>query len=114
MPIVSVPKADGSVRTCGNFKVQFYRLTNTQSKPEDLLTVLAGGQNFVKLNLSQAYQQMLPDPEDRKYTTINTYLGLFEYKMITIWNSISPSSFQNHMEKILQGISKLFAFWMMC
>ena len=31
MPIVSVPKANGSVRTSGNFKVQFYRLTNTQS-----------------------------------------------------------------------------------
>ena len=39
-------------------------------KAEDLLTTLAGGKCFSKLDLSQAYQQML-DTDDRKYTTIN-------------------------------------------
>ena len=48
-------------------------------KPEHLFTVLAGGKKFSKLDLSQAYQQMVLDPSDRKYTTINTHLGLFQY-----------------------------------
>ena len=62
-PIVPVPKPDGSVRICGDFKVTINPVLQIDKhlipKPEDLLTVLAGGQKFSKLDLSQAYQQML-------------------------------------------------------
>ena len=85
-PIVPVPKADGSVRICGDFKVTIKPVLQIDKhpipKPEDLLTVLAGGQKFSELDLSQAYQKMLLDPEHRKYTTINIHLGLFEYKRL--------------------------------
>ena len=88
MPIVPVPKPDGSVRICNDFKVAINSVLQIDKhpipKPEDPLTVLAGGQKFSKLDLSQAYQQMLLDPEDRKYTTINTRLGLFQYKRLPL------------------------------
>jgi len=82
-PVVPVPKPDGAVRLCGDFKVTVNPVLQIDKypilKPEDLLTVLAGGQKFSKLDLSQAYQQMLLHPDDQKYTTINTHLGLFQY-----------------------------------
>ena len=78
MPIVPVPKPDGSVRICGDSKVTIILVLQIDkhpfSKPENLLTILAGEQNFLNLDLSQVYQQMLLDPEDRKYTTINNHL----------------------------------------
>ena len=48
-PIVPVPKPDGSVRLCGDFKVTINPVLQVDQhpipKPEDLLTVLAGGKN---------------------------------------------------------------------
>ena len=79
-------------------------------KPEDLLTVLAGGQKFSKLDLSQAYQQMLLNPDDRKYTTVNTHLGLFQYKRLPFGIASAPAIFQSQMEKILQGIPKAVCY----
>ena len=46
--------------------------------PEDLFATLARGTAFTKLDLSQAYQQVVLDPASRKYVTINTHKGLSE------------------------------------
>lgn len=62
-PIVPVTKKDGSLRLCGD-----YRCTvNTAVKPDvyplptvsELFAALAGGTVFTKLDLKQAYQQLL-------------------------------------------------------
>ena len=76
-----MPKPDGTVRVCGDFKITVDPVLHIDQHPipkaEDLFATLAGGKKFSKLDLSQAYQQMLQHPDDRKYTTINTHLGLF-------------------------------------
>ena len=40
---------------------------------------LGGGEKFTKLDMSQAYQQLKLDEESKKFTTINTHKGLFQY-----------------------------------
>ena len=76
-PVVLVPKKDGSLRECGDYKmtvnhcadVDQYSLPNT----EELFATVAGGQVFSKTHLSHAYQQV-------KYLTITTHKGLYHYK----------------------------------
>ena len=51
-------------------------------KTEDLLATLNGGQKFTKLDLSQAYQQLLLDEQSSDYLTIN-----IEYYKISGKNS---------------------------
>ena len=41
-------------------------------KPEELFSKLAGGVDFSKLDMSQAYAQLLLDDESKEITTINT------------------------------------------
>ena len=80
-PVVPVLKSDGSVRLCEDFKITINPVLQIDQhplpKPEDLLATLAGGKKFSKIDLSQAYQQMVLEPDHCKYTTINTHLGLF-------------------------------------
>ena len=82
-PVVPIPKPYGTVRLCGDFKITInpalYINQHPIPKAEDLFATLAGGKKFSKLDLSQAYQQMLLHPDDRKYTTIK----------ILIWGSFS-------------------------
>ena len=54
--------------------------------------------------MSQAYQQILLEEESKKYTTINTHKGLFQYNRIPYGVSSSPGIFQRTMENLLQGI----------
>ena len=85
-PIVPVPKADGSVHICGDYKVTINPVLKVDQHPvpkaEDFFTSLAGGKKFTKLDLSHAYQQVLLEPESRKYVTINTYKGLYRYNRL--------------------------------
>ena len=109
-PVVPVPKPDGSVRLCGDFKVTLNPMLQVDQhplpKPEDLLTILVGGKKFSKIDLSQAYQQMILEQDHRKYTTINTHLGLFQYTRLPFGIASAPAIFQQQMEKILQGIPR--------
>ena len=51
-PVVPVPKSDGSVRLCGDFKITINPVLQIDQhplpKPEDLLATLAGGKKFSK------------------------------------------------------------------
>ena len=80
-PIVAVPKHDGSVRICGDYKVTVNPSLDIDQyplpHPEDLMTCLSGGRRFTKLDLSSAYQQMVLKEEHRPFVTINTHRGLY-------------------------------------
>ena len=103
-PVVLVPKKDGSPRVCGDYKmtvnqcadVDQYRLPNT----EDLFATLAGGQEFSKIHLSHAYQQLELDEDSQKYLTINTHKGLHQLFFKGSWISF------------YRGLSSQFAVWM--
>ena len=113
-PVVPIPKPDGTVRLCGDFKITvnpaLYIDQHPIPKAEDLFTTLAGGKKFSKLDLSQAYQQMLLHPDDQKYTTINTHLGLYQYTRLPFGIASAPAVFQQAMEKILHGIPKVICY----
>ena len=66
-----------------------------QPRREDLFAGLAGGQTFSKLDLAQAYLQMEVEPESRKYLTINTPKGLFQYKTC-VWDRVGTSHFPTY------------------
>ena len=49
---------------------------------------------------------MILEQDHRKYTTINTHLGLFQYTRLPFGIALAPVIFQQQMEKILQGIPR--------
>lgn len=85
-PIVPIMKPDNSIRICGDYKTTVNQVSKLDHYPvpkvEDLLATLGGGEKFTKLNMSQAYQQLQLDDESKRYTTINTHKGLFQYNRL--------------------------------
>ena len=108
-PIVPVVKTDGSVRLCGDYKVTVNQIAKLDKYPipriDDLFSSLEGGKTFSKLDLAHAYQQIPLDNDSKKFTTINTAKGLYQYNRLPFGISSAPSTFQRVMERILQGIS---------
>lgn len=107
-PIVPIPKKDGSVRICGDFKVTLNPVLDVDQYPlpkiEDIFASLAGGQQFTKLDLKNAYLQMTVREEDRPYLTINTQRGLFQYNRLVFGVASAPPIWQRAMDTVLQGL----------
>jgi RNase H-like domain found in reverse transcriptase/Reverse transcriptase (RNA-dependent DNA polymerase)/Integrase zinc binding domain/Integrase core domain len=109
-PIVCVPKTDGKVRICGDFKATINKYLHADHYPlpriDDVLASLAGCSVFCVIDLEGAYQQLEMAADSRKYVTINTHKGLFEFQRLPFGVSTAPAIFQCVMDQILQGIPK--------
>ena len=106
-PVVVVSKGDGKIRLCGDYKVTVNKSLEVNQhplpKPDKLFAALSGVK-FSKIDLTQAYQQMVLDKDSRVHVTINTHLGLFRYTRLPFGTASAPAIFQLTMETILQGL----------
>lgn len=92
-PLVPVPKTDGRLRLCGDYKVTINPELEVEQfpvpTPEDLFATLAGGKAFTKLDLSNAYQQVILDPASRKYLVLTrVYTSIHDYPLV--WPQLQP------------------------
>lgn len=113
-PIVVVPKKDGKVRICGDYKVTINPFLDVDQyplpRPEDLFATLAGGTCFSTLDLSHAYNQLVLEEDSRKFLTINTHRGLYQYTRLPFGVASAPAVFQKTMDMILQGMEGVICY----
>jgi len=69
-----------------------------------LFSSLSGGQELIKLDLAHAYLQVPLEEESKKYTTINTHQGLYQYIRLPFGISSAPAIFQRIIENFLEGV----------
>lgn len=113
-PIVPVLKSDGKVRLCGDYRLTVNQVARMDCYPipkiEDLFSALSGGKIFSKLDMSQAYMQLILSDESKPLTTINTHRGLFMYNRLCFGVSTAPGIFQRQMENILRGMPGVLCY----
>ena len=113
-PIVPVLKGDGTVRICGDYKLTVNQASTVDSYPlpriNDLFQSLSGGQQFSKIDLSHAYQQLVLDDQSKEFTTINTHRGLYQYTRLPFGISLAPAVFQRTMDNLLQGLKHVAVY----
>ena len=82
-PVVPVMNKNGKVCLCGDFKVTLNPQLMVDQYPlpgiEDILASLSEGEKFTKLDLCHAYLHMKMSEESKKYLTINTHKGLYQF-----------------------------------
>ena len=71
---------------------------------EELFSKLSGGKHFTKLDMSQAYLQLEIDEASKKYLTVNTIKGLYQYNRLPFGVASAPAIFQRSMDTLLQGL----------
>ncbi|XP_028327385.1 uncharacterized protein K02A2.6-like [Gouania willdenowi] len=108
-PIVPVAKKSSErVRICGDFKGTVNPVLHAVQYPlpriDDIFASLANGEHFTKIDLAQAYLQMEMDENSRKYLTINTHKGLYQYNRLVFGITSAPAIWQRAMDQVLQGI----------
>ncbi len=104
-PIVLVPKRDGSVRFCVD-----YRKVNAVSKfdaypmpwVDELLDRLGSARFYSTLDLTKGYWQIPLTPISKEKTAFTTLFGLHQFVMLPFGLFGAPATFQRLMNRILR------------
>ncbi|CAF4178451.1 unnamed protein product [Rotaria sordida] len=107
-PIVVVPKPGGKVRICADLSTGVNQVLDIEQyplpKPDELFTVLNGGEKFTKIDLSDAYLQVQLDDDSKELLVINTHKGLFRFNRLPFGIASAPSIFQKIMDQMIAGL----------
>ena len=102
-PVLFVPKPDGSLRMCIDYRA-LNRITRKNKYPlrrlDDLMDKLAGARCSSSLDLTSGNHQLVLRESDSPKTAFNTHIGRFEYKVLPVGLSNAPAVFQSAMNQI--------------
>ena len=102
-------KKDGSVRLCGDYKITVSPELQAEQYPfrriEDIFANLASGQKFSKIDLRQAYHQIEMEEDSKKYLTIDSNMGLFQYNRLVFGITSAPAIWRRTIDQVLEGTS---------
>lgn len=114
-PIVTVCKENGDVRICGDYRSTLNLALNPEPYPvpsvQGILSALAGGKVFAKLDMAQAYLQLSVDREGAEAQTIITHKGAFKCNRLQFGISVAPQIFQKFIDTRLSGISGVLPYY---
>lgn len=104
-PVVMVKKSDGKYRMCQDYR-RLNEITVKDVYPlpkiDSILSKLRDAKYITKLDLSQAFHQIVIDPESRPLTAFGVPgRGTFRYKRLPFGLCNGPSSLQRIMDRLL-------------
>lgn len=114
-PVVLVPKKDGTLRFCVDF-----RRVNAQSKfdaypmprLEDLIERLGKATYITTLDLCKGYWQVPLTEETKPYTAFRTPQGLYHFNVMPFGMQGAPATFQRLMDIVLAGTESYAAAYL--
>lgn len=113
-PLVPVPKPDGNLRVCGDYKVTINKFLVDVKYPlpliEEIFASLQGGELFSKLDMTAAYNQLCLDEASQLLCTWSTHIGTFKMKRLPFGVKPAAAIFQMQMENLLRGIEGVVVY----
>ena len=112
-PIVLVPKKDGSVRFCIDFR-KLNKVTEFDEEPmpnmEEIINRMSGHKYYTKMDLSKGYWQVGLTERSKPLTAFETPRGLFQFRTMPFGLVNSGASFCRLMRIILSNLPNVDSF----
>jgi transposase InsO family protein len=106
-PIVLVPKPDGSLRFCVDYRrLNAITVPDTYPLPrmDECIDSLGEAVVFTTLDCNSGYWQIPVDPADREKTAFTSHFGVYQFRRLPFGLRNAPGTFQRAIDIILSGI----------
>lgn len=114
-PLVVIPKADGGVRLCVDYKVGVnQRLINAHypiRKIEHIFNSLRDSKYFCRLDLYKGYLHVPVDEVSSEIQTISTHKGTFRMNRLSFGIKTAPAEFNRIIDQILRDVPKTESYF---
>lgn len=114
-PLVVIPKTDGGVRLCVDYKIGVNeRLINSHypiRRIDDILNSLRNSRYFCRLDLFKAYLHIPVDEKSSDIQTIVTHRGIYRMNRLSFGIKTAPAEFNRIIDQILREIPKTESYF---
>lgn len=114
-PLVIVPKPDGNVRLCIDYKVslnpQLMDARYPIPKVDDIFYKMKGGKFYCTLDVHRAYHHLEVDDESKKLQTISTHKGSYLMNKLAFGVKTAPNEFQRVIDNAIQDLDGTAAYF---
>ena len=104
---IPILKSDGGIRVCADYKITVNKYIEYFKYPlpriEEIFTALQGGEQFTKLDLSNAYNQLEVTDDTELLLAWSTHKGIYVMNRLPFGTEPACAIFQRTIEKVLQG-----------
>ena len=107
-----LPGQSAKLRICGDYSVtvnqQLEPHPHPMPLPENLMRKLGGGHGFTKIDLADAYNQIMLASESQRRLALSTHRGVLLQTWLPFGISSAPGDFQEIMDQLtsdLQGVA---------
>jgi len=112
IPVVKVPKPDGSVRFCIDYrKLNFMTFKDAYPIPriDECIDSLGDARGFSTLDCNAGYRQIPVAEEDKHFTAFTCHSGAWQCVRLPFGLRNAPATFQRAMDMLLAGVR-----WQIC
>lgn len=114
-PLVVIPKPDGNVRLCVDYKIG----VNPQLEPahypikriDEIFNTLKNSTYFCKIDMYKAYLHVRVDEDSKQIQTISTHRGVYQMNRLSFGIKTAPSEFNRILDQILQGLEGTISYF---
>ena len=114
-PLVVIPKPDGTVRLCVDYKMGVnQQLVNSSypiKKVNEILNSLRNSKYFCRLDIYKAYLHIQVDKESSQIQTLTTHRGTYSMNRLSFGIKTAPSEFNRIIDQILSGLPKTLSYF---
>ncbi|KAL5505229.1 hypothetical protein EMCRGX_G006631 [Ephydatia muelleri] len=117
VPIRKKPSGEGSkpqIRVCGDYSVtvnpQLEPHRYPMPLPEEFMRKLSGGYGFTKIDLADAYNQIMLGPESQKRLALSTHRGVLLQMWLPFGISSAPAHFQEIVDQLTSDLKGVVVY----